>query len=217
MIKWRVVTVACFGLALLGTGCAHNIAFDPIDTSWHYTIDATRQEGTALMAVIDERTAKASYDFRAWSTGIAHQWIARYGEMLTQVADVELPQLVDSYQRSSSYDEPTTGQQRLTLVLTIPSYVFEGYRAKLTLHAEAFSPGRQSIFSKSYMSEGGSGAGKMIGLGAFGQKSAVRVSSLQAFRSVFEQMRPDIMAAFQGRGIAFPLTREKSLYAVNEY
>ena len=93
--------------------------------------------------------------------------------------------------------EPTPGYNRITLVLTVPSYVFEDFRAKVTVHVEAFGPERTPLFSKSYLSEGGGEVGKMVGLGAFGQKSAVRQSSLDAFKEIFATMRPDIITALQ--------------------
>jgi hypothetical protein len=191
-------------LVALGTGCTHPIAFHPTGDEWHYSIGAKPQRGASLAAVVDETTAAASYSFRAASTGVANLWVANYGEMLEQVADVELPQLVEIYRRSSEYLEPATGDKRLTLVLTVPSYEFRDYRAKMTIHAEGFGPGRTPIFSKSYSSEGDSEAGKMIWAGALGQKSAVRQSSLDSFREIFEQMRTDIVDALQGPASAAP-------------
>ncbi|GEM_PF-403339 len=198
--------LSLMALSTLLVGCVHPIAFNPDDTSWHYSIGGEPQKGASLVAVIDEDTLKQSYDFRAWSTGIAHKWVASYGEMLEQVADVEFPQIVEHYEQSKSFQEPTTGEKRLTLVLTVPSYVFEDYRAKMTVQAEAFGPGRKQIFSRTYSSEGGSEAGKMVGLGAFGQKSAVRQSSLAALQDIFAQMRPDIVAALNGPETAAKVT-----------
>jgi hypothetical protein len=192
--------VLAFGLAVgaIGSGCAHPIAFNAADTSWHYSVGAEKLGDAALVAVIDPATAAQSYTFRAWASGVANQWVVNYGEMLVQVADVELPQLVGLYERSTSFREPASGNPRLTLVLTVPSYVFEDYRAKLTLRAEAFGPGRKPIFSKDYSAMGESEAGMMVGLGALGQTSAVRQSSLDAFKAAFAAMRPDLLAALRG-------------------
>lgn len=199
MKKQMLVLLGILVLMIFGAGCTHPIAMHETDTSWHYAVDQPRNEGAALVAVIDPETAKASYDFRAFSTGIAHKWVANYGQMLEQIVDVELSQIVEHYERSDAYREPATGRKRMTLVLTVPSYVFEDWHAKVTLHAEAFGPGRTPLFSKSYSSEGTGEAGKMIGLGAFGQKSAVRQSSLSAFKDVFAQLRPDIVAALENQ------------------
>ncbi len=113
-------------------------------------------------------------------------------------ADIEFPQLVGSYQRASSYVEPTTGEKRLTVVLTVTSYIFEDYRAKLTLHAQAFGGGRTQVLSRSYSAEGYIEASKIINAGMYGTKSAVRQSSLDAFKKAFQQMRPDIVEALSG-------------------
>ena len=194
-------TLVAICLATTTFGCTHQIAFDRDATSCAYLIGAAKQSDTSIVAVVEPATLAASTSFRAWSTGIAHKWVANYGEMLVQVTDMELPQVVEFYERSPSYLESTSGRHRLTIELSVPSYVFEDYRAKLTIKADVYGPGRTAVFSRTYSSEGSSGAGKMIGLGVFGQKSAVRQSSLVAFKNVFEELRRDIATALGGGGI----------------
>ncbi|HEV7733133.1 MAG TPA: hypothetical protein VGR62_13265 [Candidatus Binatia bacterium] len=191
----RSIRVGVFALlALIGaTGCTHTIAFDT-DATWHYRVGTPRQAGAALVAVIDEATLADTYDFRAFSTGIAQKWVAQDGRMLGQIADVEFPQVVEFYQRSTTYKDPDRGDPRLTVVLSLPEYAFKDYRAKVRIHVEAFAPDRRLLLSKDYAGDGDSQAGRMIGLGAFGQKSAVRQSSLVAFRNAFDAMRADLIA-----------------------
>ena len=194
-----------FAFVVLGAGsasCTHQISLHPTDTSWHYKVDGEKVPGSALIAVVDDETAGAEYAFRAWSTGVAHKWVADYGVMLEQVADVELPQVVEAYKRTNEYAEPANGERRVTLVLTVPKYVFEDYHAKLTLRAEAFGPRRTPLFDESYEVEGMSQTGKMIGAGAFGQKSAVRQSSLDAYKLAFEKLRADLDSALRAQASA---------------
>lgn len=198
----RTITLTLAVLTLGVSGCTHMISFHGEETSWHYQVSATRQSGAALVAVVDAATLADAYSFRALSTGIAHEWVAQDGVMLGQVADVDLPQIVQFYERSTSYKEPSVGDQRLTVVLTLPDYTFEDYRARVRIHVDAFAPGHHLVFSKDYTGTGDSQAGKMIGLGAFGQKSAVRQSSLEAFREAFDAMRPDLVAALSPSGSA---------------
>lgn len=186
--------------ALASSACTHRIAFNETDPSWHYVIGTPRRDGAALVAVVDQRTLNDTYAFRAFSTGIAHKWVAEYGRMLGQVSDVELPQLVEIYARRTSYEEPPSGAPKLTLEMTVPSYTFEDYHATLSVHVDAYGTNRTLIFSKSYTGNGQNEAGKMIGLGAFGQMSAVRQSSLDAFKQAFAKMRPDILAALASEG-----------------
>jgi len=181
-------------LAVLGAGCVHPIALHEQDTSWHYTVDATEIDDAAMVAVIDEETLASEYAFRAFSTGLAHKWVAKYGVMLGQVADVEFPQLVGDYERVTAYTEPATGKRRLTVVLTVTSYAFKDFRAEMAVHVEAFGPGKIPLFSRDYTANGDKAAGKMMNLGAMGQKSAVRQSTLSALKQVFDEMRPDVVA-----------------------
>lgn len=182
-------------LALGVTGCTYTIAFSETDTDWHYQTDATRQSGTALVAVIDEKTLAESYDFSSFTTGAANTWVVQYGLMLQQVADVALPQMVEHYGHSTTYKEPAHGHKRLTLVMTVPSYSFADFHAKLTMHVDAYGSNRTRLFSKDYAGEGGAQGAKMFWAGAFGQKSAVRESSLDAFRQAFSLMQPDVISA----------------------
>ena len=186
--------ISCIALP----GCTHMIAFNETDPSWHYGVDAPRDAGAALVAVIDPETLADSYSFRALSTGLAHKWVAEYGKMLAQVTDVEFPQLVGVYARKSSYEEPSTGDPRLTLELSVPSYTFRDYHASVIVQVEAYGVDKTRLFSKSYSGSGANESGKMVGLGAFGQMSAVRQSSLDAFKEAFAKLRIDILAVLQG-------------------
>jgi len=186
--------------AIGSSACTHRIAFNETDPSWHYAVGTPRHDGAALVAVIDQKTLKDNYAFRAFSTGIAHKWVAEYGRMLGQVSDVEFPQLVETYARSTSYEEPPSGNPRLTLEMAVPSYTFTNYHATLTVHVDAYGANKTPLFSKSYTGDGENEAGKMIGLGAFGQMSAVRQSSLDAFKQAFAKMRPDILVVLENGG-----------------
>ena len=153
--------------------------------------------GAAVIAVVDEQTLEKTYDFRAFSTGIGQKWVAQSGVMLGQVADVEFTQMVEFYERTTAYKESDRGDPRLTVVLNLPEYSFADFHATLRIHADVYGPGKELLLSKDYPGVGANQAGKMVGLGAFGQKSAVRQSSLDAFRLAFAQMRPDLLRLMQ--------------------
>jgi hypothetical protein len=89
------------------------------------------------------------------------------------------------------------GDRRATLELSVPSYDFADFHATLTLHAVMYSAGKNKLFEKSYTANGVRQGAKMFWGGAFGMKSAIRQSSLDAFKQVFAQLRPDIEKAFE--------------------
>lgn len=184
----RVSGLLATGVMLLGLGgCAHEIRFEDVN----YTVD-TRKADAGLVAVIDQQTLDKVVTIRSAATGIAHRWNAQPGMMLKQVADIELPQLVTSYSSSTQYGEPSKGKKRITLVLTVPDYQFTDWHAKFSVQATAYGPNRARLFEKTYVEEGSNQKGKMVGAGAFGMKSAVRQSSLEALKKIFAQVRADL-------------------------
>ena len=185
------------GLALLMllltiSGCAHRIAFHDTDTSWHYQLGSEKYDA-GLVVVVGPATLDQIYSFRSAMAGGAHRWDVQTGEMLAQVADVEFPQMFQHYERTTTYKEPTQGSRRLTLVMDIPDYKFQDFHATVTVRTIAYGPNKLPLFEKNYTMEGVSQGGKVFGAGAFGMMSAVRQSSLDAYKKIFEVMRRDVV------------------------
>src|SRR5437867_3477895 len=111
-------------LLLATSGCIHHrIEFGDIQHSI-----STPKQNAAVVVVIDQATLDQTVDVHSWMTGIAHSWDARPGQMLKQVADVELPQMFSSYEVTPAYRPATGGSDRpLSLQLTVPSYRFENF------------------------------------------------------------------------------------------
>jgi hypothetical protein len=173
-------------LAVFAGGCAHDVTFDRPPG---YVVSTPKQD-EAVIAVIDQATLKNKVPIRSFMTGIAHSWEVEPGDMLRQVADIELPQMFASYEKTETYSERPGA---ITLVLTIPSYRFEDFHAKVTVTAAAYGDGKRLLLERTYSAEGGAQAGKMFWGGAFAMKSAIRQSSFDAFKQVFSQMRPDLV------------------------
>lgn len=189
-IRWASLG---FFLILVTSGCHHNIAFEDIE----YKIEA-RQYDAALVLVIDADTLNRTVPIRSFMTGAAHSWDAQPGLMLQQVADVELPQLFNSYIVVGHYQEPGNNQKGVTLQLTVPQYTFADFRATVTIRAIAYGPGKQELFNKTYGKQGITQGGKMFWGGAFAMKSAVRQSSFDAYKQVFAELRKDLSHAMEG-------------------
>ena len=79
--------------------------------------------------------------------------------------------------------------------MTVPSYRFADFHASVTVKVIAYSKGRQRLFERSYSAEGDTQGAKMFWGGAFAMKSAIRQSSFDAFKQVFDQLRPDLVKA----------------------
>jgi len=188
-----LATGALLGALFLG-GCAmhHSVAFQQLD----YPI-ASHSYDDGLVAVISPQTLAQTVEIRSFMAGAGQRWDTEPGEMLRQVADIELPQMFRHYRFSSSYASPVQGRRRFTLVLTVPRYTFAHFHATITVHAVAYSAAHRMLFEHDYTAQGSGQGAKMYWAGAFGMKSALRQSSLDAYRTIFRQIRGDL-ARFAG-------------------
>lgn len=177
-------------LAVVSGACTvtHPVQFEQVS----YTVPVTAPDDGAV-AVIEPFTATRVVPIRSYMAGAGNSWEIQAGVMLTQVADIELGQMFGRYSRMPSYEEPAQGAHRLTVVLTMPHYTFNDFRADVSVHAAVFGPGKTPVFERAYTGVGDSQGGKMFFAGAFGMKSAIRQSSLDAFQQIFQQLRSDLL------------------------
>jgi hypothetical protein len=179
-------------LAISVTGCAihHPVTFENAT----YTTGASRQAAT-VVAVIDKSTLEKKVPVRAASAGYGNIWEIQPGDMLKQVADAELPQMFSSYAFSSTDQAPPGSGPGIVLGLSVPNYAFADFHASITVHAVSKTRSGSVLFEKDYSASGTAQGGKMFVAGAFGMKSAIRQSSLNAYQQIFAQLRADLEQA----------------------
>jgi hypothetical protein len=179
-------------LAISATGCAihHPVTFE----NAAYTTNARRQTAS-VVAVIDKSTLEKKVPVRAATTGYANIWEIQPGDMLKQVADIELPQMFSDYAFSSTDQAPPGSGPGIVLGLTVPSFTFANFHASITVHAVSKTRSGSVLFEKDYSAAGTAQGGKMFVAGAFGMKSAIRQSSLNAYQQIFTQLRTDLEQA----------------------
>ena len=189
----RVMNVLVLAiLAFSAWGCHHPISFEDLQ----YNIDSPKQE-TPLVVVIDSNTLNQVTPIKSWTTGIANTWDAKPGEMLKQVADVEFPQMFSSY-KSSSEEKPVSSERgTLTLLLSVPQYTFEGFQARVIVRAKLIKKRIASYLIKHTRRMELVKALKWVFGGAFAMKSAVRQSSIDAYKKVFTELRTDLLKALR--------------------
>jgi hypothetical protein len=179
----RLMLVATAALV----GCVHHrIAFNDLS----YDINATKQDAT-IVAVIDDDTLESIVSIRALITGIAQTWDVQPGEMLKQIADVELPQMFKHYEFASTYKEHNPVERPLILKLSVPAYKFENYHAIIIVHAVA-TVGDKVLCDQTYSADGETQVALVVWGKAYALKSAVRHSSLDAYKKIFTAIRGDL-------------------------
>ncbi len=178
------------GLVLLFfpmTGCYH-VALDP---TYSYSIDSTLRE-ESITVVIDPQTLNQEVSIRSWMVGVGNRWDIQPGMMLKQVADIEIPQMFNDYRTADFYEASLQSDKRLALELSIPQYAFANFHATITVQAIAHGSDGSLLFEKQYTEEGFRQGEKMFWAGPFGMKSAIRQSSLDAYKKIFMRLRIDL-------------------------
>ncbi len=84
----NMIRAGAAALMLFGAGCAHQVTLDKPE---RYAVSAPRQEA-GVIAIIDAQTLTHKVTISSFMTGIANSWEVVPGDMLKQVADIELPQ-----------------------------------------------------------------------------------------------------------------------------
>lgn len=183
--------IVLLGLVAGLSGCiTHPVTFQNAG----YTTNAGRQSA-AIVAVIDHQTLTNKVRVKSFMTGIANNWEVEPGDMLRQVADIELPQMFSAYELSTRDQAPRGSGPGIVLGLTVPSYEFANFHASVVVNAICKARGGHLLFEKSYKAEGATQGAKMFWGGAFGMKSAIRQSSLDAYKQIFAQLRGDLQQA----------------------
>ncbi len=177
--------------SLLGGCISHDVQLQDAN----YSIAATggiKAADLSVVVVIDAATMARKTTIQSWMTGIANKWETEPGLMMKDVVDIEFPQAFGSYERVQNYAEPKVGGRRLTVELTIPSYDFADFHASITVRAVTYGAGKNKLLDKTYTAEGFKQGAKMFWGGAFAMKSALRQSSLDAYKKIFAELRQDL-------------------------
>jgi len=154
-----------------------------------YSIDE-RQRDEPVLVLIEPAERTRTVPVRSFMAGAAHSWESEPGQMLMQVADVELPQM---FARYKLVDRLPEGDKAVHILeLSVPEYRFESFRASVGVQARFTSVDGRELLERLYRADGAGRGGRMFWGGAFAMKSAMRTSSLEAFKEIFSRLRADL-------------------------
>lgn len=190
----RIVSLAFIALLSLA-GCSDDLKLAPLD----YQVPKTAPNDS-LVAVIDAATQQGLYPVKAPYTVGLRTFYAQPGVMLRQAADHDLGAMFGHYELKETFATPDSGQQRLTLVLEVPSFKFSGGIVSLEVDAKLFGPDRKQLLHKVYPGKGGDSEQDFAGIGL---EETIEHHSAQAYRQVFDAIRADLTAVLQ-RQAALP-------------
>ncbi len=178
------------GIGLILSGCAHQVAFQDAN----YEIGGSKHPHRVVV-VIEKKTLLEKEVINSAMAGVVNEWEVQPGEMLKQVSDIEFPQMFDHYEFSSSYPSKETGKQVAIVELSLVKYEFADFHATITMRAvlSRFDEGKHILLDRTFSESGSTQGGKMFWGGAFSMKSAIRQSSIEAYRKMFKDLREELL------------------------
>lgn len=190
----RVVIAVPLALMLCTASCFRNIAFHD-DGSWSYRISFEKIDTTVLTIISNETLAQKYMAPRTFRAGLANTWEIEPGKMLDQVARVELPQTFTQV-RFAEPDTDRSGDERLVLRLDLGSYGFVDGAANVVMRVQIATRSGKTLLQKDYLRRGSQYPAKEY-VGAWGMKSLIRQSSLDAFKGIFADLRKDLSSTLR--------------------
>ena len=168
---------------------AYEVAFQDA----YYSIGGTKQPHRVVV-VIENKTLNKTKVINSFMAGLVNDWEVQAGKMLRQVSDIEFPQMFDGYEFRSAYPSQDCEKDTVIIELSLPKYDFSDFRATITMRAlvSRMSEGKHALLDQTYHGVGSSQGEKMFWGGAFSMKSAIRQSSISAFKKIFKKLRQDL-------------------------
>jgi hypothetical protein len=187
----RVRLLSCIVLCLLCQSCTHDVAFQkPAAFSYGETIPID----VAFFMKNDLKTK--TYEGRAWSSGIIHQWVVPVGNAAHEYAIAYLSDAFRTFREIGSPETVPPGHYLLRI--DDLAYWMEGQAAHSKMLASVSTATGREVLKREYAEDGPSGFGRILAAGAFAQKSAIRQSTHVVFENMFKSLRNDIRGASAG-------------------
>jgi len=154
-------------------------------------VNVTRRDAN-LVLVIKKSTLDYSSKLAFCHGGLHNTWYIFPGHMLLNVADAQLPQMVDGYEVSRTYREPPAGKAGLVVELGVTDYEFCDFGASISVHATVYGKGKVTLLEKNYTEQGPKYHGRIFWGGQHVVIESVRDSSFTAYRQILEALGTDI-------------------------
>lgn len=174
-------------ILLLVVGCSYSVALP--DLSHKVPVKRFRQN---LFVVIDQNTLNTAIRIPAHSPFFVHNWKARIGEMLMQVADSELALFFNQYQTVTSMDQYVWSDDVVVMELTIEDYLYQHGKCFVSINAVVYKHNEQVLMQSLYSAYGESRSSNRLPTDTFKKKMIVREATQAALTKVFSLLRDDL-------------------------
>ena len=172
---------------ILSSGCSYKV----VNQQPSYSTGGQRVDEYAHV-VVETSSRNYSYSVRSMRASLLNRWDIQAGEMFMQTLDVELPQFFRRYDLSLREQWPLDNEKTLSVIFKLEDYKFGGSRAQVVIHVLALDENQKVLLNRKYEEMGEGYGGRIFWGGAFAMKSAVRLSTVDAYKKAMVLIRKDL-------------------------
>lgn len=174
-------------ILLLVVGCSYSVALPEL--SHKVPVKRFRQN---LIVVIDQNTLNTAIRIPSHSPVYVHNWKARIGEMLMQVADSELALFFNQYQTVTVLDQYVWADDVVVMELTVQDYLYQHGKSYVSINAVVYKHNEQVLMQSLYSAYGESRSSNRLPTDTFKKKMIVREATQAALTQIFNRLRNDL-------------------------
>ena len=174
-------------ILILSSGCTYRV----VNQQPSYSTGGQRVDEYAHV-VVETSSRNFSYSVRSMRASLLNRWDIQAGEMFMQTLDVELPQFFRRYDLALREQWPLDNEKTLSVIFKLEDYKFGGSRAQVVIHVLALDENQKVLLNRKYEEMGEGYGGRIFWGGAFAMKSAVRLSTVDAYKKAMVYIRQDL-------------------------
>lgn len=179
--------VLFLSILLFVVGCSYSVALPEL--SQKVPGKRFRQN---LIVVIDQNTLNTAIRIPSHSPFFVHNWKARIGEMLMQVAEAELALLFNQYQTVTVLDQYIWADDVVVMELTVQDYLYQHGKSYASINAVVYKHNEQVLMQNFYSAYGESRSSERLPSDTYKKKMIVREATQAALTQIFNRLRSDL-------------------------
>ncbi len=174
-------------ILLLVVGCSYSVALPEL--SHKVPVKRFRQN---LIVVIDQNTLNTAIRIPSHSPFFVHNWKARIGEMLMQVAESELALFFNQYQTVTALDQYVWADDVVVMELTVVEYLYQHGKSYVSINSVVYKHNEQVLMQNLYSAYGESQSSEKLPVDTYKKKMIVREATHAALTQIFNRLRNDL-------------------------
>ena len=184
-IKFYIIPVLTFLL----TACSFGVKFEDLS----YKTGTKPLKDTTVIAVISKKTQNKEITVKSFAAGETNSWIIEAGQMLKQFTDEVMPQYVEYYTFSDTFESLQNRSNQYIIEISFVDFKFYNASTNANIRFKVYNIEKNLLLNKSYQAIGTHHNGEMWSLGIWVMEDIIRESTLSAYEIIFKEFKKDLI------------------------